>query len=130
MKHSIGAIGLAFVAVAIGVAVAAAEGRSDTLLIVVESGPNSLDIHGVGANRPAYGASWNLYDRLITYVTDRPGHDKRYAIDASKLETHLGWRAQENFETGIKKTVQWYLERPDWWKPLRETIYRGERLGI
>jgi len=70
------------------------------------------------------------HDRLITYVTDRPGHDLRYAIDASKLETQLGWRAQETFETGIKKTVQWYLERSDWWKPLRETIYRGERLGI
>jgi len=70
------------------------------------------------------------HDRFITYVTDRPGHDQRYAIDATKLETQLGWRAQETFETGIKKTVQWYLERPDWWKPLRETIYRGERLGI
>jgi dTDP-glucose 4,6-dehydratase len=70
------------------------------------------------------------HDRLITYVTDRPGHDQRYAIDASKLETQLGWRARETFETGIRKTVQWYLERSDWWKPLRETIYRGERLGI
>ncbi len=70
------------------------------------------------------------HDRLITYVTDRPGHDQRYAIDASKLETQLGWRAKETFETGIRKTVQWYLERSDWWKPLRETIYRGERLGI
>ena len=70
------------------------------------------------------------YERLITYVTDRPGHDRRYAIDASKLEIDLGWKSRETFETGIKKTVQWYLERPDWWKPLRETIYRGERLGI
>jgi dTDP-glucose 4,6-dehydratase len=70
------------------------------------------------------------HERLITYVTDRPGHDQRYAIDASKLEIGLGWRAEETFETGIKKTVQWYLERSDWWKPLRERIYRGERLGI
>ena len=70
------------------------------------------------------------HERLITYVTDRPGHDQRYAIDATKLETHLGGAPGETFETGIKKTVQWYLERPDWWKPLRETIYRGERLGI
>jgi dTDP-glucose 4,6-dehydratase len=74
--------------------------------------------------------SSSRHDRLITFVTDRPGHDQRYAIDASKLENELGWRAQETFETGIKKTVRWYLERSDWWKPLRETIYRGERLGL
>ena len=70
------------------------------------------------------------HDRFITYVTDRPGHDQRYAIDATKLETELGWRARETFETGIKKTVQWYLERSDWWKPLRDKVYRGERLGL
>jgi dTDP-glucose 4,6-dehydratase len=70
------------------------------------------------------------HDRLIKYVADRPGHDQRYAIDASKLERDLGWRAQETFETGIKKTVRWYLENRDWWKPLRENIYRGERLGL
>ena len=70
------------------------------------------------------------HDRLITFVTDRPGHDQRYAIDASKLENELRWRAQETSETGIKKTVRWYLERSDWWKPLRETVYRGERLGL
>jgi dTDP-glucose 4,6-dehydratase len=70
------------------------------------------------------------HDRLIKYVTDRPGHDRRYAIDASKLETDLGWRAQDSFETGIKKTVRWYLERADWWRPLRDTVYRGERLGL
>lgn len=70
------------------------------------------------------------HDRFITYVTDRPGHDQRYAINATKLETELGWRAQETFETGIKKTVQWYLERSDWWKPLREQVYSGERLGL
>jgi dTDP-glucose 4,6-dehydratase len=70
------------------------------------------------------------HDRLITYVADRPGHDQRYAIDASKLEAELGWRARETFETGIEKTVKWYLERSDWWKPLREQVYRGERLGL
>jgi dTDP-glucose 4,6-dehydratase len=70
------------------------------------------------------------HDRLIRYVTDRPGHDQRYAIDASKLEADLGWRAQDSFETGIKKTVRWYLERADWWRPLRENVYRGERLGL
>jgi dTDP-glucose 4,6-dehydratase len=70
------------------------------------------------------------HDRLITYVPDRPGHDLRYAIDASKLEDTLGWRAQETFETGIKQTVKWYLDRSDWWKPLRDKVYRGERLGL
>src|SRR6516165_2268188 len=60
------------------------------------------------------------HGRLITYVADRPGHDKRYAIDASKLEADLGWRARETMATGIKKTIQWYIERPDWWKPLRK----------
>ena len=67
---------------------------------------------------------------LISFVTDRPGHDHRYAIDATKLETELGWRAQETFETGIEKTVRWYLERVDWWQPLRDRIYSGERLGL
>jgi dTDP-glucose 4,6-dehydratase len=70
------------------------------------------------------------HDQLITYVPDRPGHDLRYAIDASKLEATLGWRAQETFETGIRKTVNWYLERSDWWTPLRDKVYRGERLGL
>jgi dTDP-glucose 4,6-dehydratase len=74
-------------------------------------------------------ASEMPHERLITYVTDRPGHDQRYAIDAAKLETDLGWRAQETFETGIKKTVRWYLERADWWGPLRNNLYQGDRLG-
>jgi len=74
-------------------------------------------------------ASEMPHERLITYVTDRPGHDQRYAIDAAKLETDLGWRAQETFETGIKKTVRWYLERADWWRPLRNNLYQGDRLG-
>lgn len=68
-------------------------------------------------------------ESLIEFVTDRPGHDARYAIDATKLETELGWKAQENFDTGIEKTVQWYLENDWWWKPLREN-YDGKRLGI
>jgi dTDP-glucose 4,6-dehydratase len=67
---------------------------------------------------------------LITFVTDRPGHDQRYAIDANKLETELGWRANETFETGLEKTVDWYLEHRDWWEPLREGVYGGERLGL
>ncbi|NKN02939.1 dTDP-glucose 4,6-dehydratase [Rhizobium leguminosarum] len=67
---------------------------------------------------------------LIGYVADRPGHDARYAIDATKLETELGWRAQENFDSGIRKTVEWYLENAWWWQPLRERVYSGERLGV
>jgi dTDP-glucose 4,6-dehydratase len=66
---------------------------------------------------------------LITFVTDRPGHDRRYAIDAAKLEGELGWRARETFETGLRKTVRWYLDRRDWWEPLRAR-YAGARLGL
>ena len=69
-------------------------------------------------------------ENLITFVTDRPGHDHRYAIDATKLETELGWRAQENFDTGIDKTVAWYLDNEWWWRPLRDKVYAGERLGL
>jgi dTDP-glucose 4,6-dehydratase len=69
------------------------------------------------------------YRDLICFVTDRLGHDQRYAIDATKLETELGWRAEESFETGIRKTVQWYLDNAWWWRPIREGRYAGERLG-
>lgn len=70
------------------------------------------------------------HDRLIAYVADRPGHDARYAIDATRLETELGWRASENFESGIEKTVVWYLQNDWWWRPLRDGVYSGERLGV
>lgn len=66
---------------------------------------------------------------LITFVKDRPGHDQRYAIDATKLKCELGWSAQENFETGLRKTVEWYLSNRDWWQPLRDR-YDGQRLGV
>ncbi|GLR48861.1 dTDP-glucose 4,6-dehydratase [Shinella yambaruensis] len=69
------------------------------------------------------------YGELITHVADRPGHDTRYAIDARKLETELGWRAEETFDTGIEKTVRWYLDNEWWWRPLRER-YAGARLGL
>lgn len=68
-------------------------------------------------------------EQLIEFVTDRPGHDARYAIDASKLESELGWRAAETFDTGIEKTVRWYLDNDWWWQPLRDR-YAGERLGL
>ena len=70
------------------------------------------------------------HSELIEFVTDRPGHDMRYAIDATKLETELGWRAEETFETGIRKTVEWYLNTPQWWEPLRSEVYSGDRLGL
>jgi len=66
---------------------------------------------------------------LIEHVTDRPGHDARYAIDATKLETELGWKAQDDFDTGIEKTVRWYLGNEWWWRPLRDR-YDGQRLGL
>jgi dTDP-glucose 4,6-dehydratase len=70
------------------------------------------------------------HSRYITYVADRPGHDHRYAIDASKLERELGWKPGETFSTGLAKTVQWYLENDWWWAPLRKTVYGGERIGL
>ncbi|MBM1173041.1 dTDP-glucose 4,6-dehydratase [Microvirga arabica] len=69
-------------------------------------------------------------ENLITYVTDRPGHDLRYAIDASKIERDLGWRPEETFETGLRKTVEWYLTHRQWWERVRTGVYRGERLGV
>ncbi len=70
------------------------------------------------------------YSSLISYVHDRPGHDHRYAIDATKLETELGWRARENFDSGIEKTIDWYLANRSWWEPLRKNVYAGDRLGL
>lgn len=69
------------------------------------------------------------YSDQITFVTDRPGHDQRYAIDASKIETELGWKPEETFETGIRKTVQWYLENIDWCEAVTENNYDLRRLG-
>lgn len=69
------------------------------------------------------------YEDLITFVTDRPGHDARYAIDASKIGRELGWKPQETFESGIRKTVQWYLDNRSWWQRVLDGSYRLERLG-
>ena len=66
---------------------------------------------------------------LIRFVADRPGHDRRYAIDASKIERELGWAPEESFESGLARTVDWYLENEWWWRPIREGRYGGERLG-
>ena len=67
---------------------------------------------------------------LVQHVVDRPGHDRRYAIDPNKVEREIGWTAKETFETGLASTVAWYLENAWWWRPLRERVYGGERLGL
>ena len=67
---------------------------------------------------------------LVTFVTDRPGHDLRYAIDASKARGELAWRPRETLDSGLERTVRWYLDNRTWWQPLCERIYRGERLGL
>ena len=68
--------------------------------------------------------------RLIAFVADRPGHDRRYAIDATKIETELGWRASENFESGIEKTVKWYLDQRSWWQAILDRGYQAKRIGV
>lgn len=90
-------------------------------LAVVEAIADMLDVV-----RPVKGLNRRS---LIQFVEDRPGHDLRYAIDATKVETELGWRAQETFESGLKKTVEWYIANREWWQPLRQTRYAGQRLG-
>lgn len=69
------------------------------------------------------------HERLITYVTDRPGHDARYAIDAGKIGRELGWAPKQSFASGLRRTVEWYLANPGWWGDIRSGVYRGERLG-
>jgi len=70
------------------------------------------------------------HERLITFVTDRPGHDHRYAIDCTKIERDLGWRPQTSFEQGLEQTVRWYLDNREWWQRIHSGAYRGERLGL
>jgi len=93
-----------------------------TNLNVVETICDILD-----QKRPRKGGG--RYRDLITFVSDRPGHDRRYAIDASKIERDLGWTPQESFETGLAKTIDWYLANEWWWEPIRSGRYAGERLG-
>lgn len=69
-------------------------------------------------------------ESLITFVTDRPGHDLRYAIDASKMQKELGWNPRHNFSDGLRSTVEWYLANEAWWRPILDSNYDGERLGI
>jgi len=80
------------------------------------------DIHPAGSGKSYY--------ELINFVKDRPGHDFRYAIDASKLKKEIGWEPKESFNTGIQKTIEWYLKNEEWWKTIQENTYKQERLGI
>lgn len=70
------------------------------------------------------------HEQLITFVADRPGHDRRYAMDAGKLRRELGWTPRESFESGLRKTVAWYLDNSWWWEPIWSKTYRGDRLGL
>ena len=98
-------------------------GRAErTNLEVVERICASLD-----GLRPRTGGP---HRELIAFVADRPGHDLRYAIDPTKLERELDWRPTETFETGIERTVRWYLDNERWWRPILERSYAGERLGL
>ena len=121
------------------------EDHARALKLVVEDAPEGA-VYAVGAraersNLEVVRAICTLLDErrprpggashaeLIEFVADRPGHDRRYAIDPSRIETELGWRAAETFETGLAATVDWYLANRWWWEPLRARRYAGERLG-
>jgi dTDP-glucose 4,6-dehydratase len=94
-----------------------------TNLQVVETVCKLLD-----KKRPRTNAA--THQELITFVTDRPGHDRRYAIDAGKIGRELGWKPSVSFEEGLARTIEWYLDNECWWKPLRKGRYSGERLGV
>lgn len=100
-------------------------------LEVVETICDLLDelVPGADDRGARTGRPRRSYRELITFVKDRPGHDRRYAIDASKIERELGWKPEETFETGLRKTVQWYLDNRDWWQRVLSGDYRLGRLG-
>jgi dTDP-glucose 4,6-dehydratase len=77
----------------------------------------------------APGAACGPRAQLIRFVPDRPGHDKRYAMDAGKLARELGWRPRESFDSGLTRTVRWYVDNREWWMR-RRAVYGGERLGL
>ncbi|MEC9026881.1 MAG: dTDP-glucose 4,6-dehydratase, partial [Candidatus Neomarinimicrobiota bacterium] len=74
--------------------------------------------------------SLKQYSDLITFVSDRPGHDFRYSIDTTKIKNELNWGPEESFDTGLLKTIKWYLDNEIWWKKIQNHVYNQERLGI
>jgi dTDP-glucose 4,6-dehydratase len=76
------------------------------------------------------GATSGQHEKLISFVADRPGHDLRYGIDPTRICTELGWQPRETFESGLRKTVEWYLANRTWWQCIRAGVYKGERLGV
>jgi len=120
--------------------------HADALLLVAQRGALG-DCYNIGGNNEysnisvvraicklidelAPSNSIGPREQLITFVTDRPGHDARYAIDAAKIARELGWKPKHSFESGLRQTVQWYLDNTIWWERVRSGVYRGERLGI
>ena len=91
---------------------------------------NIAIIHAIAARMDERLPERAPHARLITEVEDRPGHDFRYAIDATKLRQELGWRPQVEFESGLTETVDWYLDNQAWWQPILDGTYQGERLGL
>ncbi|MDS9466323.1 dTDP-glucose 4,6-dehydratase [Paracoccus sp. MBLB3053] len=119
------------------------EDHADALLLVLEKGElgRSYNIGGeneaknidlvrtICAHMDALRPESAPHDRLITFVTDRPGHDRRYAIDPTRIRTELGWQPSVTVEEGLRRTVEWYLENEDWWQPLLGRQGVGQRLG-
>ncbi len=115
------------------VAVAHAGRVGETYCIGGQSERTNLDVvKAICAllNELVPGNAAGGHEKLITFVADRPGHDLRYAIDPTRISTELGWRPRETFETGLRKTVEWYLANRTWWQRIRSGVYRGERLGV
>jgi dTDP-glucose 4,6-dehydratase len=122
------------------------EDHAEALLCVVERGRigESYNVGGINERRniDVVEAICDLVDEiapdagigprreLIRFVSDRPGHDLRYAIDCDKIGRELGWRPRETFESGLRKTVRWYIENEAWWSDIRSGRYRGDRLGV
>ncbi len=120
------------------------EDHAEALILVSEKGANKAT-YNIGGNAErrnidvvkaicaavdATGRSKVSHtEDLITFVADRPGHDARYAIDCSKIKSELGWEPSVTFEKGLEQTVAWYLDRNDWWEPIRAGTYQGQRLG-
>ncbi|GLR64679.1 GDP-mannose 4,6-dehydratase [Marinospirillum insulare] len=94
--------------------------------VIASVAKQSTDCHGL---QPRSDDTASSYKSLITHVADRPGHDRRYAIDSTKMQTELGWTPEETFETGLKKTIQWYLDNTKWCQRVQDGSYQRERLG-